>query len=48
MRKRLLRWIIFVGGVTLLSVVMYGCGENPLPPPTPAAAQTITITGGAV
>jgi hypothetical protein len=43
-----MRWIILVGGVTLLSAVIYGCGENPLPAPTPPAAQTVTIIGGAV
>jgi len=48
MRKKTLRWIILMGGVTLLSAVIYGCGENTLPANPAPAATTVTITGAAV
>jgi hypothetical protein len=37
-----------MGSVALLSVVIYGCGEKTLPPPTEKATTTVSIVGSAV
>lgn len=44
----MVRWLILMGCVTLLSVVVYGCGERSLPPPAQKAKTAISIVGAAV